>query len=300
MIEYMRTFFATKLALKKLLGRRPNMPWRAIRDIALEPPPPGLECSAYRKIEETDDGLALIEFANGRVWYPKEGTFYYLALDHASLDNPRHPHFYERSGTVVETGDVVIDCGACEGFFARRVIERAGQLHLFEPVPKLAECLKRTFAGDLKGKVSIWQCALGAESQAKKVLVDSVNYGASRIAGDESKNEGIPANVITLDDFVESHDLRRVDYIKIDVEGMDLDLLRGARRTLARCLPKVAVTTYHVSDHARSMIKLFREASPAYRCGFAGTEGAWENCRPLMARFWVEPSVRKAVLNAVG
>jgi FkbM family methyltransferase len=47
---------------------------------------------------------------------------------------------------------------------------------------------------------------------------------------EESRSETV--STITLDTFVRREKLKRVDYIKIDVEGAELDVLRGAQRTL--------------------------------------------------------------------
>ena len=47
--------------------------------------------------------------------------------------------------------------------------------------------------------------------------------------------------VVTLDTFVNFYNIPRVDYIKIDVEGMDIDVLRGAEQTLKRFSPAIFI-----------------------------------------------------------
>jgi hypothetical protein len=52
----------------------------------------------------------------------------------------------------------------------------------------------------------------------------------------------------TIDQFVERTGLERVDYIKMDVEGAELNVLRGAAQTIERFAPKLAIAAYHKDD----------------------------------------------------
>ena len=56
------------------------------------------------------------------------------------------------------------------------------------------------------------------------------------------------ANFIDLDTYVAKKNLPRVDYIKLDIEGSELDMLRGAAKTISRCKPKMAVSAYHKAE----------------------------------------------------
>ena len=48
-----------------------------------------------------------------------------------------------------------------------------------------------------------------------------------------------------MDSYVEQKNLPRVDYIKLDIEGAELDMLNGAAKTITRWKPKMAVSAYH-------------------------------------------------------
>ena len=53
---------------------------------------------------------------------------------------------------------------------------------------------------------------------------------------------------MTIDDFVKEQELRRIDFIKMDVEGAELRALRGAEQTIRTFRPKLAVSLYHKRD----------------------------------------------------
>jgi hypothetical protein len=54
---------------------------------------------------------------------------------------------------------------------------------------------------------------------------------------------------MTLDQLVRELALPRVDFIKCDAEGYDLDIIRSAEATLRRDRPRLAICTYHADDH---------------------------------------------------
>ena len=53
------------------------------------------------------------------------------------------------------------------------------------------------------------------------------------------------AHFIDLDTYVVRKEIPRVDYIKLDIEGSELDMLHGAAKTIVRCKPKMAISAYH-------------------------------------------------------
>lgn len=69
----------------------------------------------------------------------------------------------------------------------------------------------------------------------------------------------------TVDNFVQQQGLTHVDFIKVDIEGTERKMLRGATETLKNFAPKLALCTYHLPDNPEVLERIILEANPAYK-----------------------------------
>ena len=132
---------------------------------------------------------------------------------------------------------VVVDIGANVGLYSLLLSRLAprGHIHAFEPT-KTARLLRENLAAAGAGNVSVHEVALGATSGIREEPIYRI-WGAPP--------ETRRYQFITLDDFVNEARLTRLDCVKIDVDGFDLEVLRGARETLSRFDPWVVVELNH-------------------------------------------------------
>ncbi|MBI2623049.1 MAG: FkbM family methyltransferase [Candidatus Liptonbacteria bacterium] len=164
---------------------------------------------------------------------------------------------------------VVVDVGANLGFFARLAAELApkGQVYAFEPVPSTFALLQKNAPQALsviKG--------LGATTEKKKIFTSDISMDCSVLADSPhvgAKNDDY-SNVeevalTSLDEFVAERKLSRVDFIKIDIEGYERFALEGARATLTKWKPVVAVSAYHNPDDKTVLPALMASIDPSYR-----------------------------------
>jgi FkbM family methyltransferase len=149
--------------------------------------------------------------------------------------------------SLLEPGDVAIDVGAHLGRhlipMGRRVAP-TGRVLAFEPLTFCREALALRFEeelADLRPLVTVYGCALGDASGATEFVVarDAMAYSGlqERVYDVPTAVERIPIEVRRLDEF--TRDLDCIGYVKIDAEGGELHILRGASRTLARFRPVV-------------------------------------------------------------
>ncbi len=178
---------------------------------------------------------------------------------------------YQQDPVVVRPGDVVVDVGSHLGTFTRFALnEGARQVVGFEPDPVNIACFKRTFAPEIQdGRVILVEQALwetpGTLSFSQPPAGNS-GSGAVR-AGEESPGLiHVPAT--TLDEAVERLQLERLDFIKMDIEGAERHALRGARLSLARFGPRMALCVYHREDDRTVIPQVVQETRPAYRVQF--------------------------------
>jgi FkbM family methyltransferase len=143
---------------------------------------------------------------------------------------------------VLSSKSNCVDAGAHTGKLLAQMVRLApdGCHHAFEPLPECAAVLRERF-----DSVSVHQCALADNTTtgAFHWIRSCPEYSGLdlRRAGDydEASVDIIDVPVLRLDDVLPSN--QRVDFIKIDVEGAEARLLRGARRTLRSWHPLVVV-----------------------------------------------------------
>jgi FkbM family methyltransferase len=132
----------------------------------------------------------------------------------------------------------MVDVGACRGDFTAAALGSSALL--FEPGPSKAAALRERHRGDRA--VRVFEVALGDERgdallhEQEDSATDSLLPSAG--ATDEKTR---PVRVTRLDAVLAEEGALSVDLIKIDTQGYDLRVLRGAAETLARCHPALLV-----------------------------------------------------------
>lgn len=186
----------------------------------------------------------------------------YLEEDNKTkIDSP-----YEIGGVKLESGDIVMDCGANIGLFSAMAASLGCKVLSFEPVKHIAAITQKV-ADLYPGKIFVMQHALS--DQVGKVFFsqtaqeDYFHSDSSRIAENGLENTvEIPST--TIDAVVEQFELDRIDFIKADIEGAERQMLKGAEKTLRKYAPKLSICTYHLSDDKDVLTKIILEANPKY------------------------------------
>jgi FkbM family methyltransferase len=149
--------------------------------------------------------------------------------------------------SLLNRGDVVVDIGANIGWYTIALalqIGESGRVFAFEPEPDNADLLEQSVALNRLSNVRLFRCAL-SESPGTLQLIKSVtNMGDHRVSTLPSGQlQGIDVPVDTLDRLVASGavDLKRARIVKIDTQGAEVLVLRGARNAFANLTDTCAV-----------------------------------------------------------
>lgn len=133
----------------------------------------------------------------------------------------------------IEYGSTFIDVGANTGLFTQMLIDDLGIDHfnkivLFEPVSYLAsECINKF---SKYSNVQVEEIALGDSNCKTTILASSINLGYNKIYSPGMEihpHEKIEINCIKFDSWIKNNKLNDVDFIKIDAEGYDTNIILG-------------------------------------------------------------------------
>lgn len=141
----------------------------------------------------------------------------------------------------LEEGMVVLDVGANLGVYTSAFaagVGDAGRVFAFEPDP-LSRSLLRQRCRRLSN-VEVVGCAAGECAGAAVLHCHRANRADNRLHDSlgSAAAEQIAVEVVSLDDFCGARGLRRVDAVKIDVQGWEVAVLRGLRETMRRAPPR--------------------------------------------------------------
>jgi len=147
---------------------------------------------------------------------------------------------------IVKPGWVCLDVGANIGEVALhmgKLAGPAGAVHAFEPVPALYERLRAHVEKNRANEIVRTHALALANANGKCTLAcataDGENQGLASLVNTASGDVPLRIEVPTmrLDDFAAREQLKRVDLVKVDIQGAEMLFLDGARETLARFSP---------------------------------------------------------------
>jgi FkbM family methyltransferase len=180
-------------------------------------------------------------------------------------------YFLRRSGAYLgpSPGDVVLDCGACVGDTAVKFaahVGASGRVYAFDPFSThVAIARDVTSRNLLSDRVTFYCCGV-AERTHPNITTALASYGQGDPVRIEPGHrlDSVDASV-TIDDFCRHEQVSRVDLIKMDIEGSEAAALEGARETIERWRPKLAICVYHKASDLWTIPNTVRRRYPFYR-----------------------------------
>ena len=203
---------------------------------------------------------------NCKIWASSLG----IVLDFI-LEQYRYKNLVE-----VEKNDVVIDCGGAIGdtavYFASK---GCSKVYVYEFIPSSLQMIDAQLKLNptMNDTIEVVENAVWKESGITLSYVDRGN--ASQVG-----EYGLyPNNVVTLsiDELVKKNNIKKVDIIKMDIEGAEYEALLGAKETIKRFKPKLMISVYHKKDDLYTIPTLIKSMSEDYDFYFDYyTDIGWE------------------------
>ncbi len=182
-------------------------------------------------------------------------------------DIPRHNYFdqyYPKDipefSTKWSGGEVYIDCGAFNGDTVEKFVKNIknyNKIYAFEPDDNNIRILKAK-----QEKIhDLYIVQAACSDKDGKLMFSRDKSGGSHVAKSNEKDVvEIPCNCIdTIIGEGECH------FIKMDIEGAEWDALHGARNTIKRNKPKLAISIYHSDEDMIRLVEYIHELVPEYR-----------------------------------
>ncbi|WP_256010687.1 FkbM family methyltransferase [Desertivirga xinjiangensis] len=171
---------------------------------------------------DASNGLYWVNHDGKRLYFKRSYNVTTIKMLYNGLlmeQDPMSPHSYTDSVFNVSQGDFVIDVGAAEGIFTLNNIDKVQKAFLFERDPEWLEALEATF-----------------EPWKNKVKV------ICKFVSDVDDEERVSIDVFAAEEQC------KIDFVKVDVEGAEEQVLQGMENTMRTVHPKIALCTYHKQD----------------------------------------------------
>lgn len=170
---------------------------------------------------------------------------------------------YEHGPVYLKRGDVVIDCGSNFGVFSVYAASKGCECYAFEPTPVLNDLIKEQSA---LNENQIHPVLMAVSDRAGEALfhIDKYSSGGSSLFKRTKDTDDINVTVVSLDQFVKDRKIKKIDFIKADIEGAERYMLRGAKEVLKQFAPKLSICTYHLKDDPKVLESIILEANPNY------------------------------------
>jgi len=158
--------------------------------------------------------------------------------------------FYEKESILtwekfIHEDSMVIDIGANIGYYTLVAARKAtrGKIHSFEPTPTSFRALEQNvLLNKLPNVIANPAGISNVNSNEKYYIASPDNSGMSGLMPSENFSGQIEiVEIITLDHYSQKHDLQKIDFIKIDIEGNELKALQGMQQVLTRFKPIIFI-----------------------------------------------------------
>ena len=178
-------------------------------------------------------------------------------------------------------GDIIIDAGAYEGEFtilASKLVGRTGKIISIEPTNNGYYKLSKNIALNNLTNVIPLKIALWNKKGKLKI---SDEFGASHI----TNQDGEEIETETIDNLIDKLGLKRVDFLKADIEGAEIQMLEGAKRTLTnKIIKNFAIASYHIVNGEmtfKSLENTFRKFNYLVKTRFKSHLTTYAKSKPL-------------------
>ncbi|MFT5716975.1 MAG: protein O-GlcNAc transferase [Oleiphilaceae bacterium] len=156
-----------------------------------------------------------------------------------------------------------LDIGANYGLYSTAIannLGKKGKLWCFEPTQNTADALRKTIEkNNLDDRIELIQAGLSDHS-GQATFFTSLNAELNSLTETSStSSEKQTIDLLTLDQCLEKYQWQTLDFIKLDAEGEELNILKAGQKTLSDCSPLIMFELKHGTEVNTPLIKAFKD-----------------------------------------
>jgi FkbM family methyltransferase len=181
------------------------------------------------KILSVNNETFLVKTADGILWYVRRRSLDDISAPLLPLIS--EPYEYRWFEKIVKENSIFVDVGAFLGGYTIRAAKKGAKVIAFEASKSNYLILeKNIMINNLRDKVTIFNLAIGSTKEKKPLFCDNLFYATfSLMPGLKIVEE---VDVLPLDEVIMNTSEKKITLLKIDVEGVEVDVLKGASQTL--------------------------------------------------------------------
>lgn len=144
--------------------------------------------------------------------------------------------------SLIKNGDVVLDVGTNIGEVILNIAKKniSGKIYGFEPVDYNYEKLVTNISLNNFANIILSKLALSDKKETLFYQEKKGHSGGISMNKEVRKDSNYKAiESVTLDEFVKEERLDKIDFIKVDIEGFEMNFLQGAKETIKQCKPRL-------------------------------------------------------------
>lgn len=215
-----------------------------------------IRCLYYNHFEDNDFG---IDYKNGYfLAFFKDFTLKFQFNPYYLISVPVRGYLRK---FFIKKGDVVIDAGAHPGVFtliASRMVGNNGKVIAFEPhTENYNNLLGNIELNDATNVIAIKKSLWSENITLETLQFNNAHSKAPSSFADETRSDltvSLPA--VSLDNELERLGISKIDFLKMDVEGAEIEVIKGCRRILKNSDAKLAIASYHIVNGERTCFEL--------------------------------------------
>jgi FkbM family methyltransferase len=172
--------------------------------------------------------------ADNDTLYLPERSYMVIAFFLNGVYEPATTSFFKET---VKPGMTIVDIGANAGYYtllSARLVGEGGRVYAFEPDPENYALLRKNVQVNGYRNVVCLQKAVSDRAGRLPLFLGGESGGHSLYADDNSSGRRIMVDVTSLDEFFQKEDWPNIDLIKIDIEGAELQALKGMSKLARR------------------------------------------------------------------